>query len=133
MQNRVCRCDTCCPSPVRRLNAPFLDQYMLTMPKELWTYKHLHYSKISRYTGTTRDRGVPRILVGGFLVVAKDTARKACGEILQNNAHQLAKTILGWKLYENTDMQGHGLGRLGYRNESNARQTFHLQPVAVQC
>ena len=32
-------------------------------------------------------RGVPRILVGGFLVVAKDTACKARGEIWQNHAH----------------------------------------------
>ena len=59
-------------------------------------------------------RGVPRILAGGVLVVVKDIARKARGEILQNHAHQLAKGILGWKLYETSDMKGHGLGRLGY-------------------
>ena len=30
------------------------------------------------------------------------------------------KNVLGWKLYETSDMQGHGLVRLGYRNESKS-------------
>ena len=35
----------------------------------------------------TSSRGVPRILVRGFLIVMKDTARKARGENFQNHAH----------------------------------------------
>ena len=44
--------------------------------------KHCEFSRDYEYAqGRTQDSG------RGFLVVAKDTARKVRGEILQNHAH----------------------------------------------
>ena len=44
---------------------------------------------MASYNNDMIYRGVPRILVGGFLAVVKDTAHKVHSENLQNHAHAL--------------------------------------------